>query len=296
MIRPASNHGAPAALRAASWEHIHVVLVEPGDALNVGAVARAMSNLGFRHLHLVAPPRYDAERAATTACWATDLLAQAQFHPSLEQALAPMQEVVGFTARHGRHRPQHVELAQWAAGVRRAPATAPGVQTALLFGPEDTGLRTEHLSACRWLVRIPSQAGNPSFNLAQAVLLALFELSRTADAPAPPAPGPPALAPPAAPAGERAREGDLQQLERLVEEAAIRSGFYGKGTPAPLPDLVKHLLRRIEPDTRELPVLLGLFDRINRTLSGRSPAQPLPAAQPLPPTPPAVDRGQPPRE
>ncbi|HKI98088.1 MAG TPA: RNA methyltransferase [bacterium] len=243
---------------------LHVVLVEPGDSLNVGSVARAMSNLGFANLHLVAPPRYDSERAATTACWATDVLEQAQVHETLAEALAPMQEVVGFTARHGRHRPSHVLLPDWVAGLRERPP----VETALMFGPEDTGLRAEHLSACRWLVRIPSAGANPSFNLAQAVLLALSEVSRLdwhrIDE---------------LPATDRAREGDLQQLERLVEEAAIRSGFYGKGTPEPLPDLMKRLLRRIEPDTRELPVLLGLFDRINRTLSGRSPVQPLPGEE-----------------
>lgn len=240
--------------------HIHVVLVEPGDSLNVGAVARAMMNLGFANLHLVAPPRFRAEEAARTACWADNIVTRARVHGTLADALAPMQEVVGFTARHGRHRPRHVLLPQWTAHLR----TASPAETALLFGPEDTGLRSEHLSACRWLVRIPSAAANPSYNLAQAVLLALFEISRLHWAEIPPERGLP-----------RAREADLQQLERLVEEALVRSGFYGKGTPQPLPDRVKHLLRRIEPDTREMPVLLGMFDHINRVLSGRAPVQPL---------------------
>lgn len=239
----------------------HVVLVEPGDSLNVGSVARAMSNLGFTHLHLVAPPRHDPAKAATTACWATDLLENAQMHDTLAAALAPMQDVVGFTGRQGRHRPRHVLLDGWLDGLTRTPPR----ETALLFGPEDTGLRSEHLSACRWLVRIPSSARNPSFNLAQAVMLALFGIARQEWSPSEPAQGPPP-----------AREAEFQQLERIVEESLVRSGFYGPGTPAPLPDLVKHLLRRIGPDTREMPVLLGMFDHINRALSGRGPIQPFP--------------------
>jgi TrmH family RNA methyltransferase len=258
-LRPASLPPSEAFAR------FHVVLVEPGDSLNVGAVARAMSNLGYSRLHLVAPPRYHPATAATTACWATDVLEGARIHDSLAEALAPMQEVVGFTARHGRHRPRHVLLPAWCAGM----AGAPPVETALLFGPEDTGLRSEHLGACRRLVRIPSAAANPSFNLAQAVLLTLFEISRLHWGSIPGSAGP-----------ERAREGDLQQLERLVEEAAVRSGFYGKGTPEPLPHLVRHLLRRIAPDSREMPVLMGLFDHLNRALSGRSPAQPFPPPPP----------------
>ena len=262
MTSAADPHPIPNTAEA--WNRFHVVLVEPGDSLNIGAVARAMSNLGFHNLHLVAPPRYNRQQAAMTACWATDLLDRATEHSSLEEALAPMEQVVGFTARHGRHRPQHVTLPDWIATVK----TSRPLKTALMFGPEDTGLRTEHLSACRWLVRIPSEAENPSFNLAQSVLLALFEISRLDWEALPASQGPrPAL------------EADLQQMERMVEEAMVRSGFYGKGTPAPLPGLVKHLLRRIEPDVRELPILMGMFDHINRALSGRSPAQTYPKAE-----------------
>lgn len=240
--------------------HIHVVLVEPGDSLNVGAVARAMSNLGFANLHLVAPPRYDPDRAAVSACWATPLLARARTHDSLADALADMQHVVGFAAREGRHRPQQLLLHEWAGRL----AAQPPARTALLFGPEDHGLTQEHISHCQWLVRIPSAAQNPSFNLAQAALLALYELTRR-DWPA--AAEPVRDLPPVA---------ELTQLERLVGEVLRRCGFFYGGTPRPIPDTVNHLLRRIVPDRRELPVLMGMFGKINRALQGRVPIQTLP--------------------
>ncbi len=236
-------------------DRFHVVLVEPGDSLNIGAVARAMSNLGFRHLHLVAPPRYDPERAAITACWAAEQLRAAPVYDSLEQALAPMEQVAAFTARHGRHRPGHLLLPEWTAKIAAAP---PG-PTALVFGPEDHGLRREHLAHCHWLVRIPSSGENPSFNLAQSVLLALFELSRQAWNETPRK----ARTMPAA--------RDMYQLDVLVDEVLTRSRFFKEGTPAPIPDLVKHLLRRTDPDKRELRVLLGMFGKINRALSGDVP-------------------------
>ena len=236
-------------------DHVHVVLVEPGDSLNVGAVARAMTNLGFRHLHLVAPPRYDPERAAITACWATELLAQAKFHDSLAAALADMEQVVGFTARHGRNRPQHLLLPDWIARVEARPPA----RTALLFGAEDDGLRREHLAHCHWLVRIPSTEENPSYNLAQSVLLTLFELSRITWGETPQQPR---RLPPAS---------DFYQLEALVDEVLTRCRFYKDGTPEPIPDLVKHLLRRTDPDARELRTLLGIFGKINRALAGQVP-------------------------
>ena len=256
---PRASH-LPASLpRAAAAEWAHVVLVEPGDSLNIGAVARAMSNLGFRHLHLVAPQRYDPERAATTACWGAPVLECAHIHATLAEALADMEQVVGFSARHGADRPRHLVLDEWCARL----AAEPAARTALLFGPEDHGLHTEHLEHCRWLIRIPSTDANPSFNLAQSVLLALFELSR---------PDWSAVAPEAK---QRPTLRELTQLDRLVDKVLRQVGYFNKGTPRPIPRLVKHLLRRLDPDLREGRVLTGMFGKIHRALSGRIPIHPV---------------------
>ena len=113
-------------------------------------------------------------------------------------------------------------------------------------------------------MRIPSSEANPSFNLAQSVLLALFELSRQGWA--------------RTPRGERPlpSASDFYRLEALVEEVLVRCRFYKDGTPEPIPDLVKHLLRRTDPDRRELRVLLGMFGKINRALAGEVPVVELP--------------------
>lgn len=233
----------------------HVVLVETEESLNIGSVARAMKNLGFRNLHLVAPRNYKPERAAITARWATeDLLAGLTIHDSLEQALAPMQEVVGFSGRPGKDR-FNIELPALMQSLREKPLQT----TALVFGPEDTGLRSDHIEHCRWLVRIPSTVEYPSFNLAQAVLLGLFELTRQRwdNVSAEPSP-------------HAADWGQFYQLDRLVEKVLTDCGFYREGTPEPIPGLVKNLFRRIQPDKREMGVLLALFSRIDRELLHRA--------------------------
>ena len=233
----------------------HVVLVEPQESLNIGSVARAMSNLGFTQLHLVAPRNFDVARARITACAGEGLLDRVVCHDSLEACLAPMQLVVGFSGQHGKHRPEHVLLPEWVTRYRGAPASS----VALLFGPEATGLRTEHLAHCRWTVRIASASENPSFNLAQAVLLVLHELTRISwehgTTPR-----------------ERASMEQHYQLDRIVEEVLTRSEFYREGTPGPIPDLVKNMLRRVEPDPREMSVLMALFARINTALKRISQA------------------------
>ncbi len=242
-------------------QRFHVVLVEPLDSVNVGSVARAMMNLGFGALHLVAPHNYEPRRAAISACWAVPVLDAARVHDSLEEALAPMERVVGFTARSGTDRARHLLLPDWCAAL----AEEPPARTALLFGPEDHGLTREHLTHCRWLVRIPSTEAYPSFNLAQSVLLALFELSRADWSAMPREQRPlPSI-------------GDVVQLDRLMESVLIRSGYFHKGTPRPIPQIVKHLVRRIDPDERELGILMGIFGKIDRVLSGKAPPKPLPS-------------------
>ncbi|MDH4122347.1 MAG: RNA methyltransferase [Deltaproteobacteria bacterium] len=287
--------------RSIFQNHFHIVLVEPGNSLNIGAVARAMSNFGFANLHLVSPQNYKPDIAETAACWATDVLAGANMHDDLDSALAPMTQVVGFSAREGADRPRHLTLPEWVdqvaenlaknlaenlaenltavedkeeakAGAKEGgePSASqttdnPGPQYALLFGPEDHGLERRHLNACRWLVRIPSRGANPSFNLSQSVLLALYEITRALGGAAVehstthPHFTEPRVMP---------TQGEFSQLDKLVTEAGVRSRFLGHGTPRPIPAMVRHLFRRIDPDKRDMGILMGLFGKINRALEG----------------------------
>jgi tRNA/rRNA methyltransferase len=232
---------------ASPTDWIHVVLVEPGESLNIGSVARLMSNLGFKHLHIVAPPRYDRARAAITACWGEGLLDSASHHKTVAEALKDMEDVVAFSAVEGKNRAPAVELIPWADETLKHPR-----QTALLFGPEDTGLLQHHIEHARLSVAIPANSENRSFNLSNAVLLALYELQRGAKS----------LVGVNHELGADAKPSSAQQhqqLDKLVEELAVASGFYNLGTSAGLKSLMKNLTRRMQPTEREMNVLLGLF-------------------------------------
>ena len=247
------------------FDRFHVVLVEPGESLNVGSVARAMMNLGFRHLHLVAPRGYDRTRAGITARSAEPLLDSLTIHERLEDALSGMQEVVGLALPEGRHRLHHATLREWAPGL---PARE-GRVTALVFGPEDHGLRQEHLEQCRWVIRIPSAQEFPSFNLAQSVLLVLYEIATmfpAAPTAPPPAPGSP---PPPSPAVDAPTWNDFHQLDRLLDAVMAESGFVRPGSPEPVPGVVRNLFRRLSLDRREMGILLALFSRLRTTLARR---------------------------
>ena len=226
---------------------LRVVLVEPADNLNIGAVARAMMNFGYADLALVRPVKFRAKKAAVTACWADGLVRRAQIVDSLEECVSDFERVAAFSARDGKNRPATFLLPEWGDALRSEAA----MKTALVFGPEDSGLRQEHLEQCSELVRIPSSAEFPSFNLAQAVILALYEVVRQ-----------PVKSLRRAQALPSAR--DLKQLDKMLVETMRATGFAHKSAPPGIPPMLALMVRRALPNKRELQTFLGFLAKVKQ--------------------------------
>ena len=156
-------------------EHCRVVLVGPMFGGNVGASARAVKNTGLGPMHLVSPTYQDHEEALKFSHNAEEILAAAPRHDSLVDAIGECTRVVGFTVRQ-RHRRSFSALRDFARDWVEVAVQSGPVPTALLFGRERDGLTNEELDLCTDLVWIPSSPEHPSYNLAQAVLLAGYEL------------------------------------------------------------------------------------------------------------------------
>ena len=80
-----------------SLDRIRIVLVEPKEPGNIGAVARAMKNMGLSRLYLVAPPDFRSGDARKMAHGSGDVLYGATVFETLEDALAGTALVVGTT-------------------------------------------------------------------------------------------------------------------------------------------------------------------------------------------------------
>src|SRR5690349_4183904 len=161
-------------------EWLRVVLVGTRNPLNIGAVARAMSNFGFDRLRVVNPFEV-AFREARSAVGASDVLARCEECPTLSEAIADCGLVVGTgTLSHRQLKHSVLDLEQAAARIHKSASNV-----ALIFGSEKRGLSNHDLSHCHWLLRIPTDERQPSMNLAQAVAVCLYELSRPAHNPAP---------------------------------------------------------------------------------------------------------------
>jgi len=151
---------------------LRVVLVEPEKSLNVGMIARAMKNFGFRDLLLVNPVFESFDRAYAAAMRARDVLESCRIVVSLEEALEGCDLSVGTTAKPGgptsiarRAVPlrEFVESLRWSGTV------------ALVFGRESTGLTNEELASCDVVVTIPAHEEYPTLNLSNAVAVTLYE-------------------------------------------------------------------------------------------------------------------------
>ncbi len=154
-----------------------VVLVRPKYPENVGSVARACMNMGCRRLILVSPRNWDVAQARPLATpHSQQLLDEITIVHDLAEALAPFSVVYGTTARTGGWRKSIITPEKAGASVVRQ--LAGGEDVALVFGPEDTGLDNGEIEICGQLICIPTHRDMTSLNLAQAVLIILYEIFR----------------------------------------------------------------------------------------------------------------------
>jgi tRNA/rRNA methyltransferase len=255
-----------------------IILVEPGESRNIGSVARAMSNFGATSLSVVSPRNYDPERALQTACGGDSVLQAAEFHTSLPDALTKAQYVVGFSAVRGKTRLHHISLIEWAGTILNKQSVPR--DTALVFGPEDSGLRYEHIELCSQLVFIPTSNTNSSLNLSHAVSVVLYELFSKELLQIGPDGREPDGADPTTPEyTEQASSEHFSRAEYLLDEIAYRCGFYHVGTSHKIPLLIRQMLRRNPMKRREMAILLGLLSRITKALAGKIPISPLPPSE-----------------
>lgn len=193
---------------------VHVVLLRPRWARNLGSVARAMKNFGLRRLTIVESQIGSWNDAWQMAVHADDVLEAAVQTDDLEATLADAPWVVGTT----NNPPKSVqvltprEVAEEAA--RRGPPT-------LLFGGEINGLDPAELLRCHAVSVVPTAPEQSSLNLAQAVCVygaELFAACKRPDAAR-------------APREPAASTELLQQLERLVEHALNQSQWAKANRP-----------------------------------------------------------------
>jgi TrmH family RNA methyltransferase len=235
-------------------DRVVVVLVRARNPNNIGAVARAMHDFGFRHLRVVNEYAVPFE-TARSAVDASEVLTGASVFGSVADAVSDCTLVVGTTAVGERVLQHPVQvLSEGGRTIREEIAREDG-RVALLFGSEKTGLSNDELSHCHWLLTIPMEeyeaVRHPSMNLGQAVAVCLYELVRTAGVSAVSA-GAPAVA----------LAGEMERLTALLTEVLEETG-YTKRHPANCEEgQVRRLVLRMGVAASDAPVWMGILRQI----------------------------------
>ncbi len=228
-----------------------IILVRPQLGQNIGKAARAMLNFGLAELRLVAPrdgwPNPDAGPAAAGA---DAVLAQAQVFATVEDAIADCALVYASTVRRR-------DLVKPAVGPEEMARDihAAGGRSAILFGPERSGLESDDVALATQIVTVPINPEFGSLNLAQAVILLAYEWSRGA-----------ALAQPTVkdlepPAPQEELEGLIAHLDADLHAA----GYFH---PPERTQVTRHMIRSImsKPrwSSREVKAVRGMIRTLGR--------------------------------
>ncbi len=228
-----------------------IVLVRPQLGENIGKAARAMLNFGLTDLRLVSPrdgwPNPDAGPAAAGA---DVVIEQARLFDSLADAVADCAHVYATTVRkRGVTKP--VLTPEAAAGeLHRNPE-----QSAIIFGPERSGLETDDVALARAIVTVPINPQFGSLNLAQAVMVVAYEWSKGLGLASPPSTE---LDPPAP-------QSELDGLIGELEDMLAAKGYFWPEDRVPATRrTLRNLLTKPGWNSLEIRTLRGVLSSLKK--------------------------------
>lgn len=239
-------------------DHITIVLLEPRNTDNIGGVVRAMMNMGLTRLRLVRPLTYESERISAAAHRSEDFQTGIEVYDDLEAALADCNLVVAASSRYRRLSPRIATPRQLAPTILEH--TRAGFP-AILFGREDFGLPNEVVDQAHYQLVIPADPAYPSLNLAQAVLLAAYELRQAALDEA-------AILPdPFDPTDPPATEAELTAAIDALHAALAGLDFYKPGQEPAKRIKLGRLLRRAGPTSSEAGLIRAMGYVLGRAIT-----------------------------
>ena len=223
-----------------------IILVRPQLGQNIGKTARAMLNFGLTELRLVAPrDGWPNPEAGPAASGADVVLKRARVFATAQEAIADCSHVFASTVRRR-------DLVMPVVGppemAERIGASTQ--RSAILFGPERSGLETEEVALADAIVTVPINPEFASLNLAQAVILLAYEWSKRSELTQPTARD---LEPPA-PHGEL--EGLIAQLN---EELDAKGYFHPPSRTAATKNTLRTIFTKTRWSSREVKAIRGVI-------------------------------------
>jgi tRNA/rRNA methyltransferase len=223
-----------------------IVLVRPQLGQNIGKAARAMLNFGLTEMRLVAPrDGWPNPEAGPAASGADVVLAEAQVFDTVADAVADCGQVFASTVRR-----RDLVMPVVGPDAMADSITASSARSAILFGPERSGLETEDVALANAIVTVPINPEFGSLNLAQAVILLAYEWSRRNSLAQPPAKD---MEPPA-PHAEL--EGMIGHFEQELEKAGY---FHPPSRTQATKNTLRTIFTKPSWSSREVKAVRGII-------------------------------------
>ncbi len=223
-------------------------MLEPRHEGNIGAIARAMKNFGFKNLILVNPCEL-GNGAYARAMHAKDILERSKTVKTIDQALKNIDFIVGTSGvvnvNDKRHLRNPLSSEQFAKRIYEIDGNV-----GLLFGREDDGLHRDELSKCDMLVTIPATDEYPIMNISHACTIVLYELYTYKNT------------------LKQPRETTKLEKEKLYEQFAILldSIDYPEHKRSSTEVLFRRMIGRSLPSKWEFHTLMGVFSRASNRI------------------------------
>ncbi|MGD9808431.1 MAG: RNA methyltransferase [Deferribacterales bacterium] len=222
---------------------INVLLSRTEGPINLGFIARAMANTGFSSLSYTGEIPKHHPKALKYALHAENILSSAVHASSFEELISKSDILIGFTPRAPFENSLQFEELRTYTGEKLSE----GLTVGLLFGNEASGLNNNEAAACTRTVALPTSEEYASMNLAQAVMVTLWELRDTPSISAEPS--------------EKADRKTKDTLINVVSNHLELIEYFNGQNPDPIKQEINQIFETKDLSKREAEILISVFGK-----------------------------------
>lgn len=166
---------------------ISIIILEPRNSGNLGAICRVMKNFGFKELILVNPvcnPKSITARKRSKH--AVDILNNSKIislksKKDIYSVMNKFDYTIATTSQLGTDfniARSPITPEQLLSKLANDKINITKTKIALVFGRENYGLSNEEINACDFSLTIPTNKEYPSMNISHSIAVVLYELSK----------------------------------------------------------------------------------------------------------------------
>jgi tRNA (cytidine32/uridine32-2'-O)-methyltransferase len=243
--------------------NIRIVLINTFHPGNIGAIARAMKNMGLTNLYLVNPNDYPSAEAVSRAAGAIDVLEQATIVPQFADAIADCSLVIGTSARHRTFQLPIMSARECAQTVLTESTNH---TIAIVFGRETTGLLNEEMAQCNRQVYIDANDVYPVLNISQAVQIIAYEIWMAKTLATNDKESSSVLT-------EYPLKKEMDLFHEHLEQTLYELNFIIRNHPGKVLEKLQRFFNRSRPEKQELGILRGILAAVQREIQRPENAQ-----------------------